>query len=252
MNDPEPPSLWHESDLFWRAVRERLFTEERCEKAVQEIDGLISILELKPGMRVLDLCCGIGRHSVELARRGFRVTAVDRSENYLAEARERARENGLSIDFVCADMREFVRPLEFDAAISWFTSFGYFDSEEDEERVLRNVSTSLLEDGRFAIDLVGREVIARDFQERDWQRVGDTFWLEKRRIVDDWTHIETTWIRIHDSAREHFRFRLRLYSAPELTELLEGCGFRQTRIFGDLGGAPYDHDAQRLIVVAQK
>ena len=252
MNDSESPPLWHESDLFWRAVRERLFTEERCEKAAQEIDGLVSLLHLEPGMRVLDLCCGIGRHSMELARRGFHVTAVDRSEDYLAEARENARRNGLSIDFVCADMRELVRPLEFDAAISWFTSFGYFDSEEDEERVLRNVSASLLEDGRFALDLAGREVVQRDFRARDWQRIGEAYWLEERRIVDDWTYIETTWIRIHESSHEHFRFRLRLYSAPELTELLERCGFQQTRVYGDLRGAPYDHKAQRLIVAAQK
>ena len=79
---------WHELDNFWESVP--LFTEQQLQKAAEEVEGVISLLELEPGASVLDLPCGVGRHSLEFARRGYPVTAVDRTASYLQTARERA------------------------------------------------------------------------------------------------------------------------------------------------------------------
>src|SRR5881628_13799 len=73
---------WHEQDEFWEAFGPTLFSERHWSTAPVEVDGIISLLRLQPGMSIVDLCCGPGRHSLEFARRGFQVTAVDRTTRY--------------------------------------------------------------------------------------------------------------------------------------------------------------------------
>jgi cyclopropane fatty-acyl-phospholipid synthase-like methyltransferase len=117
---------WFENEAFWATFKSSLFGEERWQMAARDSEPLTKLLNLKPGARVLDLCCGPGRFSIELARRGFRVTGVDRTALYLAEARRRAKKQKLDVELVRSDMRRFVRPRAFDACINMFTSFGYF------------------------------------------------------------------------------------------------------------------------------
>ena len=81
-------TAWHEQDQFWEMVP--LFGPDRLEMAPEEVEGVISLLGIEPGASVLDLCCGVGRHSLELARRGYRVTGVDRTASYLQTASEKA------------------------------------------------------------------------------------------------------------------------------------------------------------------
>ena len=124
MPDPKP---WHEQDEFWDHVCPVLFGTQRLADAPADVDNLIALLGLEPGMAVLDLCCGVGRHSLELARRGFQVTAVDRTERYLERASQQAAADGLEVEFVCEDMREFCHPGAFDVVLNLFTSFGIFE-----------------------------------------------------------------------------------------------------------------------------
>jgi SAM-dependent methyltransferase len=204
------------------------------------------------GASVLDLCCGVGRHSIELARRGFRVTAVDRDAKFLEQARDRAEAQGLAIEFVQADMRQFHRPAAFEAAISFWTSFGYFEEETQNRAVLENLNDSLRPGGRLLMELMGKEVIARIFQPRRWQEHGDTIVCEDCRAVDGWRYCETRWVMISNGQRKEFPMRVRCFSAVELGDLLRDCGFENVQAFGDLGGAPYDHEAKRLIVTARR
>src|SRR5689334_4942622 len=132
-------SQWHENDEFWEFFRANLFSRERVERAPAEVDGVIRLLDANPGARILDLCCGVGRHSLELARRGFVVTGVDRTAAYLERARHRAEQESLAVELVQSDMREFARPDAFDGAINLFTSFGYFENLADDLKVAQNL-----------------------------------------------------------------------------------------------------------------
>ena len=138
---------WHDDDEFWDAFQSTLFTPEHWERAPEQVDALLSLAKPEPSARILDLCCGPGRHSLELARRGFVVTGVDRTERYLAVARARADKEGLKIEFVHADMREFVRPSAFDLVINLYTSFSYFRDPAEDRRVLENIHESLVPGG---------------------------------------------------------------------------------------------------------
>ena len=102
------------------------------------------------------------------------------------------------------------------------------------------------------MELSSKETLARMFRERDWRQVGDALVLEERQIKDDWSWIESRWILIRGKRRQESRVSLRLYSAVELKSLLKEVGFRKVKAYGDIAGAPYDHKANRLIVVAHK
>ncbi|MBU1699122.1 MAG: class I SAM-dependent methyltransferase [Candidatus Eisenbacteria bacterium] len=243
---------WHEDDSFWKDVEDVLFPERRREIAAGEIENVIARLDLKPGSHILDLCCGVGRHSIELAKRGFRVTAVDRTKKYLDAARERASKEGLGIEFVHEDMREFMRANAYDAAINMYTSFGYFRDPADDEKVLGNLYRSIRPGGRLLMDLMGKEILARMFKERDWYEGDGFIILEEREVKESWSWIENRWIILRDGERKDLHLSHRLYSAAELQGLMKSAGFRTTEAFGDLEGGPYNHQAKRLVVVAKK
>jgi SAM-dependent methyltransferase len=178
---------------------------------------------------------------------------VDRTDSYLVEARARAEDAGLPLELVLADMRAFVRPNTYDVAVNLFTSFGYFEDENENLRVLANLHTSLRPGGALVMELAAKEVLAREFRERDWTELSDgTLVLQERRIARGWTWIESRWIIIKDGERRELPLAHRIYGASDLTTLLNEAGFANVRVYGDLSGSPYDHTAKRLVVVARK
>ena len=246
-------SEWHESDAFWEDTAPFVFDQARLKSASEEAEQVLKLLGLPDGAAILDLGCGVGRHSLEFARRGMRVTGVDRTEGYLERARAESAEQGLDVEWVRADMREFRRENVFDAAVSLLTSFSYFADPAEDRRVAENVLASLKPGGRFVIDLMGKEVLARIFREKDWHEEPDgTLLLEERRVTQEWGQLQARWIIIRDGARNEHRFTLRLYSAAELSRLLRDAGFSTVTAYGSLAGAPYDEKAERLVLVACK
>ncbi|MBW7990224.1 MAG: hypothetical protein FVQ84_09450 [Planctomycetes bacterium] len=119
-------------------------------------------------------------------------------------------------------------------------------------RVLENVYESLKEEGELLIEIMGKEVLARIFQEKRWWEEDGVIILEESKLSEDWSSVESRWITIRDDRRDDFRFSLRLYSAAQLSELLKSCGFGQVRVYGDLSGSPYNQTAKRLVIVAHK
>ena len=244
--------MWHRDDHFWETFYPILFNEERWSDAPEEIKKATVLLNIAPPAKILDLCCGPGRHSIELARRGFSVTAVDRTALYLRRAKEKADAEGLTIEFVQEDMRRFCRPTSYDAIINLWSSFGYFEDPEDDRKVLLNTYCSLKEDGKLLLDLMGKEVLARIFRERDWHEEKDVIIMKERRVSKDWSWIEKRWILLKGQKREEFEVNYRLYSATELSALLKLSGFKAVDAYGGFEGTPYDRKAERLVIVAQK
>jgi SAM-dependent methyltransferase len=244
-------AVWHEQDDFWEAVP--LFDEERLEMASAEVDAVLSLLDLEPGATVLDLCCGVGRHSLELARRGYRVTGVDRTAAYLDTAHHQAAAESLDVEWVQADMREFVRAGAFAAAVNLYTSFGYFEDPAQDRQVAENLVQSLVPGGSLVMEMMGKEVLARIFRPRDWRELPDgSLFLQERRICRDWTWIENRWILVKDGERKEYPLGTRLYDGAGLRALLLQAGFESVELYGDLTGTPYDTGARRLVAVARK
>lgn len=227
---------------------------EAPEKVCREVDFIINALDLPQGAKVLDLCCGQGRHSLELARRGFQVVGVDLSEALLYAARRKAESERLKVTFMQCDMREIEFNEEFDAVISMFTSFGYLESEVEDEKVLVKVAQALKSGGKFLIDVTNRDRLVRYFQPREWH-AADEGWLvlEEREFDHLSGRLETRWIcAASDGVRYERLSSIRLYTASELRVMLERVGLQGVKLFGDYDGSPYTWDSQRLILVAIK
>jgi SAM-dependent methyltransferase len=243
---------WYDRDDFWKTYESLIFTSKVIASASQDVEYAITMMKLKPGARICDLCCGVGRHSLELARRDFQVTSVDRTTRYLEQAKEKANAEGLDIEFVYNDARNFRRPDAFDAVINLYTSFGYFEDPSENIAVLENIYASLKPGGILLMELMGKEVLARIFQERDWRQEDDAILLEERKVGRNWEFIEARWILFKDGKKHEHTFSTKIYSAVELCEMFGRCGFHAMETFGGLDGSPYDQNANRLTVLGCK
>jgi SAM-dependent methyltransferase len=144
----------------------------------REVESIVKMMALKPKTKVLDLCCGYGRHSIELAQRGFEVTGYDLSDFFLEKAQKDSATLKLKIDFVKGDMRKLPFEGKFDAVVNLFTSFGFFNQEKDDLKVLKGVSQALKPKGLFLLDLKNREHLIRNFQRRRWRPEKDFIMME--------------------------------------------------------------------------
>ena len=216
-------------------------------EAKQFIFGLMDHLQLKPGMKILDLACGKGRHSKTLNDLGYDVLGVDLSKKSIADA-EKSTNSGLS--FQVHDMREVIPNHSFDAIFNLFTSFGYFDSAQDNERMCSSISKMLEPGGRLVIDFMNARKVIESLVLREQKTIqGVSFDISRRY---DGSHIYKE-IRIEDKSN-HFNYTERV-QALELADfhiLLEPY-FEIDHVFGSLDLKPFEVDeSDRLIIIAKR
>lgn len=249
---PRRRKEWFDDDSLWRDMYPFMFPPKRFADAVLEVDKFLALIAPR-GKNVLDLCCGPGRNSIPLAKRGFRVTGVDRAKFLLDKAKAKARAAKVRIEWIQADMRDFVRPDSFHLVLNLLTSFGYFDDKDQDIAVLRNMFASLRPGGSCVIDVGGKEWLARIFQPTTSRLLPDgALLVQRHEIIDDWTRIRNEWTLIRKGRAKTFRFHHTIYSGQELKERMEQAGFADVKLYGDLDGGAYGSSAQRLIAVGRK
>lgn len=248
---------WYEDEGFWERFYPAMFGPNKFATAQEEIDQLLALTGVQAEQGpALDLACGPGRHSKALAERGFQVTGVDRSPFLLQKAREYTTDAGTSnIELVQADMRAFVRPFAYQLAVNLFSSFGYFDSIDQDLLVLKCVHTSLAPGGIAVFDMVGKEILARKLDANPPRTLDNGTVLEETvEVLPNWARIRNTWTLKPTGGEEIAvqTFELNCYSGIELVALLTNAGFKDVELFGSLAGSPYDAAAERLIARARK
>ena len=249
---PRRKKEWFDDNAYWRELYPSMFTEERFAAAPEQIEKVLALAE-PIGKAALDLCCGPGRCSIALARAGFRVTGVDKTKFLLDKARAKARAAKVKIEWVHADMRDFVRPEAYDFALSMWTSFGYFDDKREDIQVLENILTSLKPGGVVLLEMMGKERLARMLQPTTSDVLPDGSQLiQRHEIFDDWTRIRNEWILIRKGKARSFKFHHTIYSGQELRDRMERVGFVHVRLFGNLDGDAYGQNASRLVAVGRK
>ena len=242
-------------DYFYVGGPRGIFSdEERARQAERQVDFVVNALELPAGARVLDLCCGWGRHSVRLAQRGYRVTGLDLSAYHLRLARAAAREAGIDVEWLHADMRTVPRARRYDAVINMFTSFGYFETEVDNQRVLDGVARALRPGGRFFIDTMNHDGLMRVFRDSDCtERPDGTLSIELRRydVLTGRTNVD--WIYVERDGKRRKAFHsVRLYTYTEFAAMLSKAGLRVVRTWGNFDGMELSMHSPRMIVLAEK
>jgi len=239
-------------EWFKRFFGEEYLKFDCHEDTCGEVGFVEQALALRQGERVLDLCCGYGRHAVELAKRGYRVFGYDLSAVLLSNACQAAGSEKVRVSWCRGDMRQLPYQAGFDAVISMFTSVGYFEDEADNFRVLQNIGDVLSPGGRFLIDTVNRDFVVRHFRPLGWHRSSGVLVLERRRFdaVRSRSNVDVTAI---DKKGETPLFHsVRLYGFTELEMLLASAGLETQAVFGGFEGEEYTWDSERMIVVGEK
>lgn len=246
------PEWWQ--DVFNRLTFLELYERADLDRARVQVDQVLGLLDLRPPARVLDVCSGYGRHSLELARRGFLTTGVDISEMQIRQALRHAATAGVRAGFIAGDARALPVRGPFDAAINMFLSFGYFATDAESQAMLDGISRVLRRGGRLLIDFWNREHEIRAFQPVVLDRRDDGI-IE----IEDWTFDPVSgrlnWVNtviFPDGRREAWTHSIRAFTVVEVKAMLEAAGFNLVGLYGSLSGEPYDMDAEAAIFVAER
>jgi len=232
---------------LWKPVHEK-------QDAKAQVDGILAILQLAEGSEILDLCCGFGRHALELARRGYRVTGLDLCAQFLDIARKTAEDEGLDITLVRSDMRRIPFENRFDAVINMFTAWAYFEEDEDNLEVFRQVFKALKPGGKFLLDQQNWLRVWAHFRRQDWRSYDDgTLWL--RESSTDWLagrERDRNLVIEPDGRRSEHPLSIATYSPWEVARMLRQAGLEVKALYGGLDGGEFGLDASRALYLAQK
>jgi len=252
---------------WWRSFFEPLVGEvmfvPKGKRSEAEVAQVIRQSKARAPLNVLDLACGVGRHSLIFAAQGFNVTGLDFSEAYLREARKAARKARRQVQFVHGDIRHLRQHFSagaFDLVVSMFNSFGYFRHRRDDLKVLKEVHRSLAPGGAFVLNTLNGEGVARRLKQpisMGHEPLPDVFMIDAARYDARRKETTTRWT-IVDTRRPRAKvvrhsFRQNVYSHAELKRLLRAAGFEIAKTWGLLEGGRFDpHTSWSQTIMARK
>lgn len=219
-----------------------------------QLDFIEKVLKLKKGQKILDLPCGQGRHLIRLARRGYTATGQDLNGYFLKKAKETAKQEGVKIVLIKGDMRSIQAKVEYDVVLNLFSSFGYFENEQEDQKVLEQVNRALKSGGKLFLDTINREAFFKNFKPKEWlQHKNGSLTLFERTLdyLNGYSHETRTWVEANGSKLSH-TIVLRNYTLCELHKMLQKAGLRIIATYGSYAGDEYNIDSKRLIIVAEK
>jgi 2-polyprenyl-3-methyl-5-hydroxy-6-metoxy-1,4-benzoquinol methylase len=236
------------ADWFDTTYYHTLYQNRDDVEAKKFITRLVQELPLLEGAHVLDLACGKGRHAITLSELGFEVLGVDLSPNSISCAASFEDDH---LKFAVHDMREVIVGERFQAIFNLFTSFGYFDSLEDNARVVSAISTMLEDDGLLVIDFMNAHRVIKQLVETESKTLDDITFNISREF--DGTHIFKNISFFADGQNHYFTERVQGLFLADFTSLLESENFQILRTFGDFDLNPFNEDeSDRLIIIAKK
>jgi cyclopropane fatty-acyl-phospholipid synthase-like methyltransferase len=226
------------------------------ERTIKEVDGIINVLDLKGGEHILDIPSGYGRHSIRLAQKGFAVTGSELNSIHLNKAIENAKLAEVEVSFNQENMINISYDNKFDAVINMFYSFGFFNTDEENNKVLKNFYDALKPGGKFLFhtDVNIPRIISGKYREDEVRNLTSGKTL---RIIDKYNtkdkKIYGTWIIKNEKGEEVKRdYIVRVYTKEEFIDLCKQIGFISFDIYSDWDKTPYFEDSEDMIIVATK
>jgi len=218
-------------------------------EARQFIDRLLEELQPPSGAKILDLACGKGRYSRYLAAKGFEVTGLDIAEESILFAQQFETEH---LTFFTHDMRLPYRIDFFDYIFNFFTSFGYFECEEDHAKTVNNIAKGLKEEGRFVLDFFNSKKVIRLLKPKEVKRIdGIEFLIQKKLDAEGYIVKNIDFQK--DGEKFSYVERVRAFSLEDFETLFRNAGLKIAKTFGDYHLNPFDEmESDRLILVGCK
>ena len=226
-----------------------------------EVDLLIKKLNISQDDHILDLCCGQGRHTLELSKRGFvNVTGIDRSRYLIRLARKRAQQLGIYTRFSEGDARKIrLQSNSYDCVYLMGNSFGYFEKEDDDANVLKSIKRILKSRGKLALDITNGEYLRNNFDSRSWEWIDQNqFVCRERSLSSDGQRIISREVIVHAEKgviTDQF-YAERLYDCEQIKNLLQKVGFENITVESEniVADSTRGHDlgmmANRLFIIA--
>ena len=226
-----------------------LLYQHRDEREARHfMTNLLRYINLPEQSHILDLACGKGRHAVYLAEQNYRVTGIDLASDSIAWARHTVRKG---LNFEVHDMRQPFPVRDLDAVFNLFTSFGYFETEEEHQQTLKNVSDSLKLGGRVVIDFLNAEKVIQNLVAEDTKNVNGIVFHQRRYVRNGYITKE---IQFDDEGQRHsYQEKVRAFSLHCFRALLKPLALQIDTCFGDYDLNPFDEkESSRLIILATK
>lgn len=218
--------------------------------AYEEVKRMMEWLQLQQGAEILDFCCGMGRHSMALNDFGFRVTGMDLSTVLLNEAKKTDEHN--KVQWIEGDMRQIPLERTFDAVVNLFTSFGYFESDEENEKVLHEMDRVLKPNGKFIIDFLNADYVISNLVPSS-ERFTDGVKIEENRTIEGPYVRKRIVIKEESKPERKYLEQVKLYRLTEFERMLEQTSLRVDDVYGDYNKTPYaESTSPRLILVGHK
>lgn len=237
---------WFNTEEYLNVYKHRNETD-----AEDHIKLILKTISLKDDAKILDMACGSGRHSIILAREGYDITAVDLSSNLLSVAKENAAKENLNINFIQSDIRAFNTSQKFDLILNLFTSFGYFDTDEENFAVLKKAYDHLKDAGFFVLDYFNTNYLANNLVAYSKEQIGNSEFIQERKIEDQ--RVKKKISIISNGAKKEFEESVRMYDKNELAKVLINIGFDIYKTFGDFLGNDFNViNSPRVIFICKK
>jgi len=253
----------HTAEAWHKDFYDDTFAQHCLQRSAEEVDEttrfLMEKLSLKPGMVFFDQGCGLGTLSLALARQGLDVIGVDLIDNYITRARTEGKNENLSCDFHTGNAYDFVPPRPCDAAINWWTSFGY--SEDDDKNILmmRRIFEGLKPGGRFGFEYKNGARVLKDFaQSHSLRDVSEkdghkTIWESRYDPASNMVYKDWIYTAPDGTQQENKGGGAKLYTAEDITRLLTDAGFVNIQYYGDMQGSAFDAEQSiRCITISEK
>ena len=189
--------------------------------------------------KILDVCCGQGRHIIELARRGYKdVTGIDYSNFLLQTGKKNAQKDGLNVKFKQSDARTITFPSDsFDVVTILGNSIGYFESSNDDIRVLKNIYRILKRHGKILIDITDGDYIRKNYQPRSWEWIDKKYFVARERSLSlDQQRLisREVIVQVDKGVLVDQFYAERLYSPEYITQILKEAGFINIQNHGNI------------------
>ena len=237
---------WFNSEEYLKVYRHR--DQKEANELVQLVIKNIDVSKVN---NVLDMAAGSGRHAIIFTEKGFKVTAVDLSENLLSIGKKNAENENVKIEFVHSDIRNFNPNIKYNLILNLFTSIGYFEKDEENYFILSKAYKLLENNGYFVLDYFNKNFVENNLvpstvDEFDGSVITQNRFIEGERIIKE--------ITIDNKGKINKYFEsVRMFSKDELINMMEKLGFRIIKTFGDFMGNSFELDSSpRIIIIACK
>lgn len=243
MSDKKWFETWFDTPYY------HLLYNNRDDREAQNfIAKLVAFLDLPHTARVLDVACGKGRHSRYLAKLGYTTTGIDLSPHSINEAQKELLPN---LNFEVWDMRKVYKEAYFDLVVNLFSSFGYFDSEEDDQVALCAMADDLKPGGILVMDYMNPECTVKTMQTRAIIDRGEVQFHIKKKCENGFIKKEIDFLA--DGENQHYEEQLKMIKPEQFKKLFAGAGLTIKHVFGDYDLGPFiNGQSARQVIVAEK